>query len=289
LFALDLFFGGLGVGTFISAVMLNFFYGEKMKKVSRIAAYLTPICVALGFLFLILHLGRPERAYRIFVHFNVTSPLSWGGWLQTIFFTISVIYALMWFAQTEQGGKLPSWLGNPEKRKVLGFIGVPFALAVGVYHGFFLMVFKSRPLWSTGPVTLMAICGFVTTGIALLVLILSLVPAYKKLLTELKVSRNILGVAIIIQLFIIALWISSLYFGPGDSHEAMVKLITEYALGFWGGAILLGLILPLLMGISALFKEKRTAKFSYAIPLLTSLMVLIGGFILRYLIIIVAQ
>ena len=287
--ALDLFFGGLGVGTFIFAVMISFFYGDRVKKVSRIAAYLTPVCVTLGFLFLILHLGRPERFYRIFLHFNVTSPISWGSWLQTIFFGISAIYALMWFLETGKVKKFPAWLGDVKLRQLTGFIGIPFALAVGVYHGFLLMVFKSRPLWNTGPVTIMAICGFVMTGIALVILVLSILPRHKELLIELKVSRNILGVAIVIQLFTIALWMSSLYFGPGGSHQAMLRLITEFALLFWAGAIFLGLVLPLIVGVLALFHERRTEKFSYAIPMLTSLMVLIGGFILRYVVIIAGQ
>jgi protein NrfD len=287
--ALDLFFGGLGVGTFILAVAVNFFYGDRLKRVSKIAACLTPACVALGFLFLILHLGRPERFYRIFLHFNFTSPISWGGWLQTIFFAISTIYALMWLGEAGKFRRLPSWLRGARPRQLTGFIGLPFALAVGIYHGFLLMVFKSRPLWNTGPVTIAAICGFITTGIALVVLVLSLLPKYRELLLEIKISRNILGGAILLQLFTIALWMSSLYFGPGDSRQAMLTLITEFALFFWGGAISLGLLLPLLIGIVALFVERRTKRFSYAVPLWTSPMVLIGGFILRYVVIIAAQ
>lgn len=287
--ALDLFFGGLGVGTFIFAVMVSFFYGDRLKKISKIGAYLTPVCVALGFLFLVLHLGRPERFYRIFFHFNVTSPISWGAWLQTIFFSISAVYALMWFMDGNKLKMLPSWLGDSRPRQLIGFIGIPFALLVGVYHGFLLMVFKSRPLWNTGPVTVMAICGFIMTGIALVVLILSILPAQKGLLQEIKISRNILGVAILTQLFTIALWMSSLYFGHGDSHQVMLRLITEFALLFWGGVIFLGMVLPLALGVLALFREWRTEKFSYAVPILTSLMVLAGGFILRYVIIIAAQ
>lgn len=287
--ALDLFFGGLGVGTFILAVMVSFFYVDRLEKVSRTAGYLTPVCVSLGFLFLILHLGRPERFYLIFSHFNVTSPISWGAWLQTIFFVISAGYALMWFVETGKSKRLPSWIGNSRARKLTGFIGIPFALAVGVYHGFLLMVFKSRPLWNTGPVTVMAVCSFIMTGIALVILVLSILPKHRELLIELKICRNILGAAILIQLLTIALWMSSLYFGPRESHQAMLRLITEFGLFFWGGAIFLGLVAPLLMGILALFCERRTKKFSYTIPTLTSLMVLIGGFILRYVIIIAAQ
>jgi protein NrfD len=287
--ALDLFLGGIGVGTFLTAVIVSSFSGYKFKKVSSIAAYLTPLMVGAGFLFLILHLGRPFRLYRMFTHFNVTSPLSWGGWLQAIFFFISVLYALMWLADTDQFKKLPRLFDNVKRKRIIGFIGFPFALGVGIYHGFLLMVFKSRPLWNTGPTVIMAICGFIMTGIALVVLVLSFSRHSKELLQELTLSRNILGAAIITQLIVIALWLSSLYFGPGSSHQSMLRLITEYGLPFWGGAIFLGLVLPLLIGTYAVFHKGKKEAFSYSVPKITSLMVLTGGFILRYVIIVAAQ
>ena len=54
---------------------------------------------------------------------------------------------------------------------------------------------------NTGPVVIMAICGFIITGIALVIFVLSVIPGHKELLDELKVSINILGVTIILQLF----------------------------------------------------------------------------------------
>lgn len=280
---LDLFFGGLGVGTFIFAVLVSFFYSDRLSKVSRIAAFLTPIMVALGLFFLLLHLGRPWKFYLVLLNFNVTSPLSWGAWLQSIFFGLSVIYAFLWFVEKDESH------GNPKLRRVIGYIGAPFALSVGVYHGLLLMVFKSRPLWNTGPMVVMSICGFVMTGIALVILFLSVSPRHKELLAELKVSRNILGGFILLQLFTIALWITSLYFGPSGSHQAMLRLLTQHGLLFWGGAVILGLALPIVIGIVAFLSERQKDTISYVVPFLTSLMVLIGGFALRYVVIIAVQ
>ena len=49
------------------------------------------------------------------------SPLWWGSWLQAAFFIISVAYASMWMTDRA-----------PARRRLLGYIGAPFALAVGV-------------------------------------------------------------------------------------------------------------------------------------------------------------
>jgi protein NrfD len=275
--AIDLFFGGIGVGTFLFAVLLSSFYKSEFKLASRAAAIITPLSVAVGFTFLLAHLGHPERFYIVYMKFRITSPLWWGAWLQAVFFIISVLYAWLWLKERRQG-----------LRRILGYTGVPFALSVGVYHGFLLMVFKSKPLWNTGPTTLAAICGFITTGVALVVLILTLVPDRKMLLKELRVSRNILGAAIAIQLLTLALWLSSLFFGPAESHAAMLRLVGDYGGWFWGGAVVVGLVVPLGLGGIAIGLEKRTGRFSYFIPFVTSLLVLVGGLSLRYVVIVAA-
>lgn len=275
--ALDLYFGGIGVGTFLFAVALNFFYGEKCQQACKVAALVTPISIAFGLLFLIGHLGHPERFYIVYTKIRVTSPIWWGAWFQVIFSAISALYAWMWLKDSE----------NPRKQ-LLGYVGVPFALAVGIYHGFVLMVFKSKPLWNTGPITVTAICGFIMTGIALVVLILSMISKENRLLEELKISRNIMGAAIVVQLVTLALWVSSLYFGSGESHAAMLRLVQDYRGLFWGVAVGVGLVLPLVIGAVSIAQEKKTGEFSYAVPLITSLMVLIGGFAVRYVVIVAA-
>lgn len=272
--ALDLYFGGIGVGTFLFAVALNFFYGEKCQQACKVAALATPISVAFGLLFLIGHLGYPERFYLVYTKVRITSPIWWGAWFQAIFSFISAFYAWMWFKDSD----------NPRKQ-ILGYVGVPFALAVGIYHGFVLMVFKSKPLWNTGSITVMAICGFIMTGIALVVLVLSVTSRKNHVLEELKIARNVMGVAIVAQLLTLALWGSSLYLGSGDSHAAILRLVQDYSGLFWGVAVLIGLVLPLALGMAAIVQERKTGEFSYAVPLFTSLMVLVGGFAVRYIVI----
>ena len=275
--ALDLFFGGIGVGTFLFAVLLSFFHRDEFAAASKTAAIITPLSVAFGFVFLLSHLGHPERFYIVYTKLRLTSPLWWGAWLQAVFFGISVVYAWLWIKDR-----------NRPLRALLGYVGVPLALAVGVYHGFLLMVFKSQPLWNTGPTTVTAICGFVMTGIALVVLVLALMPKQKVLLKEIKLSRDILAVAIALQLATLGLWMSSLYFGSAESRAAMLRLVGEYGGLFWGGAVLAGLVVPLMLGAIAISRERRTGDFSYFYPLVTSALVLIGGLCLRYVVIMAA-
>lgn len=275
--ALDLFFGGIGVGAFLFAVLSRFYREGELETASKVAAIVAPLSVALGFVFLLAHLGHPERFIIVYTKVRLTSPIWWGAWLQAIFFVISIIYARMWMSARRH-----------PLRRFVGVVGAPFALAVGVYHGFLLMVFKSRPLWNTGPTTVTAICGFIMTGIAVVVLILAVMPRQKVLLKDLRVSRDIMGVAIAIQLFTLALWLSSLYFGSAESHAAMMRLIQDYGGLFWGVAVVAGLVVPLVVGAVTIAVENRTGRFSYAVPLVTSLLVLVGGLSLRYVVVMAA-
>ena len=52
--------------------------------------------------------------------------------------------------------------------------------------------------------------------------------------------------------------------------------------------MIVGLVVPLALGSLAIVQEKRNGSFSYAIPLVTSLLVLIGGLTLRYVVIMAA-
>lgn len=287
--ALDMFLGGMGVGAFLFAVGLFWFFGDRLKQVTKLAAYVAPVCVVLGFIFLVLHLGHPFRFYKVLLTFNFTSPIYCGAYLQSIFLALSLAYALMWYSDGHPEKKFPAWIKSSKVRLYTGVAGIPIATCVGLYYGYLLMVFKARPIWNTGPIIVMAVCSFILTGISLVILILSMMPKAEEMFKEMEVSRNILGGAIVLQIFTILLWMSSLYFGPGDSHHGMIRLMTEFGLMFWGGVMFLGLVLPLLIGIKEIFRERKTGKVSVSVAAVCSTMILIGGFFLRYVIILVEQ
>jgi len=97
------------------------------------------------------------------------------------------------------------------------------AVIVGTYHGLLLAINVSRPLWNTGPTVVAAMLGFVTTGIAAVLLVhlirmklagrLDDTEHFAKFIDDMKVVRNILVSAIVLQLFTFFMWWLSLQFG----------------------------------------------------------------------------
>ncbi|MFQ5505914.1 MAG: NrfD/PsrC family molybdoenzyme membrane anchor subunit, partial [Planctomycetota bacterium] len=158
--ALDLFFGGAGVGALLFGVMLDVFFKGRYQRICQTAAWLSPILVVLGLGFLLLELGRPLRLLLTFVHFAPTSPLWWGGIFQTALVLGSVAHALKW----------RSSVTYDRGRRLLGYVLAPVAVVVGAYHGLLLALIPSRPLWNTGPTVVAAIICFAATGIAAVML-----------------------------------------------------------------------------------------------------------------------
>lgn len=280
--ACDLFFGGLGVGAYLFAIFVSWYYQDRHLQVSRVGAVIGPVGVLVGLCFLLLELGQPLRIPKMLTSVHPTSPLWWGGWFQFIFLVIGFWHAWLWLR------------GQPRQtalRRRLGWLGVPFALVVGGYHGFLMTIVKAHPLWNAGPSTVTALLGFTISGVAAVVLTLSLSTQRQQLLSAIRLTRDILGAAIIAQLFTIVLWAIVLTNGPRASVRALHELNTHFAVPFWGVAVGLGLVLPLLLGVMEIAREHRQqrATVSAWVPMLTSAMALVGVFVFRYVVLVAGQ
>ena len=282
----DFFLVGLAVGAFLLSAGIKLYYGpnrvlpEEYRKICRIGAYIALVGLVLGSAFLIGHLGRPERFFTLFYRFQVTSVLAWGAWIKLGFTIFALWYALLWWRDRP---------GEARKRLMVGVVGSVFALALGMYHGILRTVLKASALWNAGPTTVVSILGFVLTGIAAVTLVIALRRRGDVALKAILAVRWVFGFAILAQLFTVLLWLATLFTGPRDAHAAADLLMNRFPLLFWGGAIGLGLIVPLALGLYAIIHERKDPRLSVAIPAVTAVLVLVGGFILRYVIVIAGQ
>ncbi|MDA2916883.1 polysulfide reductase NrfD [Nitrospinae bacterium AH_259_B05_G02_I21] len=284
--AADFFLVGLAVGAFLLSAGIKLYYGpkkvlpEEYRKICRIGAYVALVGLALGSVFLISHLGRPERFFMLLYRFQPSSVLSWGAWIQLGFTICAFWYALLWWRDRP---------GEAKHRLVVGLIGSVFAIGLGTYHGVLQTVLKASALWNAGPTTVASMLGFVLTGIAAVTLVIALRRRGEEALKAILAIRWVFGFAILAQLFTVLLWIASLYAGPRDAHVAAELLLTRFPMLLWGGAIGLGLILPLALGFYAIAHERKDPRIGVVIPAVAAALVLVGGFILRYVIVVAGQ
>lgn len=275
---IDLFLGGVAVGCYFFAVLFPYFHENGgMGKISKIAAVLSPLCLIAALISLTSHLGMPFRAFNVFLNFNPLSMIAWGTLLQTLFLGFALLYAFLTLKHKE---------GSSPPSKV-GLWGIPFALGVGLYHGLLLVSFNAKPVWNSGLIVIMAVLGFITTGIALVTLAAKLMG--NSLPEDFRGVYHILVGSLLLQIAAVVSWIFSMLFGPQAAKMTMLKILDEFVLSFWIIALAIGLIIPALIGIRDIVKTRNGNPFKLTAPAMISFFILIGGFFLRYVILIGGQ
>ncbi|MCK4943187.1 MAG: polysulfide reductase NrfD [Candidatus Aminicenantes bacterium] len=286
--ALDFFWGGMAVGTYIFSILFK----KRNNQLSRLAAYISPVCLLIAMIFLVGHLGKPLNSIWVLLSFNFTSIIAWGSLFQGIFLIISILHAFMVFknsktiTEIEIKGATPSIKLNEIK---LGYIGLPFALLIGIYHGYLLMSLTGRPLWNSGLLPILSVGAFITTGIALVMVVSKFSSKTSELNTALQSSHKILITAIIFQFFAVLMWVSSLWFGGVEKKDAVIKMFSNNVFSFWIMALFIGLIIPIILWVKDVIHNRKTGYLKFTHPIITSIFVLIGAFFLRYVIIIAGQ
>ncbi len=280
--ALDLFLGGAGVGALLLAVLLDERFKGKYRRICHTAAWLAPLLILAGLLLIMLKQGRPFQLFQTYTNFNPTSPLWWGGIFQPLLVLGAFAYAIRWRqSQADDTGR--RWLGR---------ILAPLAVIVGAYHGLLLAVMAAHPLWNAGPTVIAALLGFASTGIAVVMLIhlirmkiagrLADVEHVTTFLGDMSVVRNILFSVLILQLGTYFLWWLSLSLGSLQDQLALAAANEACGSMFWWGGVGLGLILPLGLGAFAVVCSEAGHRGLHITMIgLTSILILVGGFIFR--------
>lgn len=280
--AVDLFLGGAGVGALLFAVALDVFFRGKYKRICQTAAWLSPILICLGLLFLLAKLGRPMHLPLTYLHFNPTSPLWWGSVFQPLLIVGGIWYATLW--------RKPDV--KEASRRTFGWLLAGLAILVGAYHGLLMGVVTARPLWSAGPTVVSAMLGFVATGVAAVMVVhlvrmkiggrLANEETAMRFFRAMSFARNIVMAALILQLGTFFLWWLSLKTGSLQDQQALVAAEEAFGPMFWSLGIGLGLILPLALMVFAAWKRGfGSVSKQVSLVTATSLMILVGGFFFR--------
>ena len=258
------FLGGLSAGSFLFSVATTY-WKQELRPLGRRPAILAPVILAVGLLILLVDLGQPFRAWRLFFSLNPASALSWGVWFLNIFFVLSVLYAWNLVKTT------------PDKAKKFGYIGVPFAVLVAMYTGVLLTQAPGRPLWHTALVPVLFLNGALVSGVALGMLVSSDLADGGALA---KAGKLLAGL-VLLELGLVIVELIVLFNSSGEAAAAATGLLTgPYAVAFLGIEVLLGTIVPVIL----LLRSKTPAA-----QMIASVLILIGVFTMRYVVVVGGQ
>ena len=275
-----LFLAGVGAGAYIVAVLMDYL-GLKSKLASKIGVALAAPLVIVGTLLLLLDLGQPDKFMLVFN--NPVSMITVGSMILSVFMIIGVVHIGLWIWPFKYLEKATS------ARRMLSILGLIFAFGTAIYTGVLLGVVRAVPFWNNSMVPMLFLISAVSTGVAAVVLGLSMyygrrvgeeqrgiLESVKSLV---KADAVLIGAELVAVFFYLAIASTA-----GESAYASVQLLTTGALAplFWGGLIGLGLVVPLVLDAVGVFTEKTlTPARLTAISMLTSVLLLAGGLILR--------
>jgi formate-dependent nitrite reductase membrane component NrfD len=272
------FLGGLSGASYVVAGIAELFGGGDGRRIGRVGRYLSLAALLPCPVLLILDLGRPERFLNMLRVLKLRSPMSVGTWGLTVFGAFCTLSAL---GQAARDGLLgrdtaPSRRLGALPAKPLAVLGAGPALFVGGYTGV-LLAATAVPLWTKnylllGPLFLASALSSATAAIAL-VLVLARGTS-QRTLERLERLDRIALVAELGLLLAVRLNLGARLARPmSRGHLGRV-----YRLGVLG----LGLGAPLALQSRALRRGGTPARPTTAIA---SVLVLVGGFLLRYLVV----
>ncbi len=274
-----LFLGGLTAGImFFSALMLLLNKDKEAPFAVNGLALLGPVVLSLGMTTLFLDLEHKLFVWRFYTTFQPTSPMSYGAWILILVYPVAILQVLSTF-RTGYGYVanlindvpfVPAILDGAERyRRLIAWLAIPIAVALGVYTGILLSAFSARPFWNTGLLGPLFLVSGLSTGAALTALI-------ARQHSERHLFTLIDAGLILVELIIVALLLVNLATGAKPQLDAAAQLLGgSYTVAFWGAFVALGLLVPLLF---ELFERPGTAR---SLALLAPVLVLLGGYVLR--------
>jgi protein NrfD len=281
LIVLYFFFGGLAGGCYFLAALIDVLGRPEDRPLARLGYYIAFPCVILSALLLTFDLGRPLRFWHMLIEsntfrpmFKLWSPMSVGAWALLIFGIFSL---LSFMAALVEDNRL-AWPAGRKFRPpgmlsaLISMVGGLFGFYVAGYTGVLLAV-TNRPIWSDTPLLgMLFIVSAASISAALMILLAHrsrwTMPAIRAL------HRMDAWVVALEFIVLIAVMIS---LGP-----VFRAWLNAWGLLLFFGVIVVGMLIPLSLHWRRQWLGDRNVTTAAAL-------VLVGGFILRLVIVFSAQ
>ena len=299
-----LFLAGVGAGalTASASVLLRGGgggFGGAHVEIARYGAFLAPLPLIVGCLALIFELGTFEAGHwfrwiNLYKVINL-SPMSIGTWLLTFFIGVSLAYAYTFVPNAPFLGERQARL-----RKALAWVSVPLGIATAVYTGILLGAMPARPFWNSPILALLFLLSSISTGVALILLVRGILyrtpsPEMERARQESDYLLTATDVMLIgFELMVIFLFIMYAQLTIGGVKEAVAVILPggDLAVLFWVGVVLIGLLIPALIELYYVVPKliyHRGFESPRIVDIAVSGAVLLGGFLLRYVVLVAGQ
>ena len=213
------------------------------------------LCVALlagGLMVLMLDLGRPERLVVAATHYNLKSVFAWNVVLYSGMVAIVAVYLWTMFERR---------MNKYSKAAGLAALVWRFVLTTGTGSIFgFLVARQAYQSALLAPLFIVLSFGW---GLAVFLIVQAVMYGWNDLQLEDQIRRRLarlLGIFVAASLYLVAVYhLTNLYFARQGAFEAFILRDGGiYPLLFWGGYVLVGSVLPLVLLFHPKFSDTRS-------------------------------
>lgn len=208
---------------------------DKFKDVRFLGALIAFICLAVGGLASVLHMGHPERATHLLA--NIGSGLS----MELIAVALTGISALVYLILAKR-----NYAGASKAFGVItGFFGLVLPLVTGASY-----LMASRPAWDNFTLPLMYLGAGLAAGFLLMC---ALVLRSQKGKDEGRFALQLAFVGVIILVATVIAYLIWVAVAPYQEwHRSLMRLVAgDLAIAFWLGVVIIGLVAPVALVVLA--------------------------------------
>lgn len=272
--ALYFYLTGLSAGSFIISTLAYGFGMLKFKPLGKIGVVLAICLLMIAPMILLVDLEQPLRFWHLILYLRITSPITWGTFLLSLYPMNCVVYGFFMFK------------GDMKRTKIFGLIGIPLALLVHGYTGFILALGKARVLWNTAIMPPIFLVSAMVSGLAMMILVVMI----KEYIIQRKKEPNreliyalgkFLVASIVLDLLLIGIDLTVLLTSHTEAFEAAMMLLNgQFSLPFLGIEVFMGGVVPLFFFLSP-FTKRWIPGLAFA-----SVLVMIGILAMRYIMVV---
>jgi formate-dependent nitrite reductase membrane component NrfD len=278
-----LFFGGLVAGFMIISGYFTFKGHHKHSDFSSFyLPHLSLVMLTAGMCALFLDLEHKMHVWRLYVTFEFKSPMSWGSWILMLVYPTLLLNTLVSIPRPFRGrirffDRISANIAErPMLQKNIGVLNMLTGAVLGMYTGILLSSLGARPLWSSSMLWVL----FLTSGLSSAAALVHMItPDVKERELSAKADNGFL----MFELLVFVLFFIGLVTSTASHRAAAALLLTgPFAALFWVFVILLGIVIPLFIQLLAVNHRIRHT-------VVAPIMVLIGGVVLRFVIVFAGQ
>lgn len=214
------------VGVAAGGVMLVLpYYLHNYKKFGRITVlgeFLAVASITMCLVYLLIHLGKPERALNVFLYMNPGSIIFWDGNVLSGYLILNIIIGWRVLEAEKNDITPPLWI------KPLIYVSIPMAFSIHTVTAFIYCGLPGRGFWMTAILAPRFLASAFASGPALLILLALIIKKISKFdpgTEAIQSLAKIVTYALIANIFFFICEIFVVYYSNIPSHMDHFKYL----------------------------------------------------------------